>query len=180
MKIVFFFVGLVAVAVAVGRTQDASAVENKGPAWAAMLALVRERFPKVPQLSTAELAAWRSDAARPQPQLLDAREPAEFAVSHLPGAIRVAPEATAKVILAQIEPGRPVVVYCSVGYRSSRLAARLMEGGRPDVHNLEGSIFAWANEGRPLVTSDEKSAATRVHPFDAIFGKLLKPELRAP
>ena len=94
---------------AVGRAQDASAIENKGPTWAAMLALVRERFPQVSQLSTAELAAWRNDAARPQPVLLDAREPAEFAVSRLPGAVRVAPDATAKAILAQIEPGRPVV-----------------------------------------------------------------------
>jgi len=48
---------LVAVVVgAVGPAQGASAVEIKGPAWAAMLALVRARFPKVPQLSTAELA----------------------------------------------------------------------------------------------------------------------------
>lgn len=164
---------------AVGRAQDASAIENKGPTWAAMLALVRERFPQVSQLSTAELAAWRNDAARPQPVLLDAREPAEFAVSRLPGAVRVAPDTTAKAILARIEPGRPVVVYCSVGYRSSRLAARLTEGGRRDVHNLEGSIFAWANEGRPLVAGDEQSAK-QVHPFDAGFGKLLKPELRAP
>ena len=161
-------------------TLGVAAAESKEPAWVAMLALVRERFPKVPQLSTAELAAWRTDPARAQPLLLDAREPAEFAVSHLPGAIRVAPEATAKAILARIEPGRPVVVYCSVGYRSSRLAARLMEGGRPGVYNLEGSIFAWANEGRPLVSGDEQSGATRVHPFDATYGKLLKPELRAP
>ncbi len=155
------------------------APSNRSAGWDAMLALVRERFPKVPQVSTSELAAWRNNSVRPQPQLLDAREPAEFEVSHLPGAIRVAPDATAKAILAMIEPGRPVVVYCSVGYRSSRLAARLMEGGRSEVFNLEGSIFAWANEGRPLVTRDAKSAKW-VHPFDAIYGKLLKPELRAP
>jgi hypothetical protein len=66
-----------------------------------------------------------------------------------------------------------------VGYRSSRLAARLTEGGRRDVHNLKGSIFAWANEGRPLVAGDGQSAK-QVHPFDAFFWKLLKPELRAP
>ncbi len=47
------------------------------------------------------------------------------------------------------------------------------------MHNLKGSIFAWANEGRPLVAGDGQSAK-QVHPFDAFFWKLLKPELRAP
>lgn len=44
--------------------------------------------------------------------------------------------------------------------------------------NLEGSIFAWANEGRPLV--DDKGLATKVHPYDAKWGELLKPALRSP
>lgn len=57
VKTAGLIVCLVAVVVgADGRAQDASAIENRSPAWAAILALVRERFPKVPQLSTAELA----------------------------------------------------------------------------------------------------------------------------
>lgn len=152
---------------------------EKSVGWDAMLTLVRTRFPKVAQLSTAELDAWLQDPKRAKPQVLDAREPAEFAVSHLAGAIRVSPDATAKEILASVDAGRPIVVYCSVGYRSSRLAARLLEAGRKDVSNLEGSIFTWANEGRPLVAGAGK--ATRlVHPFDRVYGRLLKPECRAP
>ena len=153
--------------------------EEKNIGWDAMLALVRKRFPKVTQLSTAELDVWLKDPQRPKPHLLDAREPAEYAVSHLVGAVRVSPDATAKEILASLDSGRPIVVYCSVGYRSSRLATRLLENGRVSVSNLEGSIFTWANEKRPLVGVDGH-ATTLVHPFDSVFGRLLKPECRAP
>jgi 3-mercaptopyruvate sulfurtransferase SseA len=64
-----------------------------------------------------------------------------------------------------------------VGYRSSELATRLQRAGQTNVTNLEGSIFQWANEGRALEASGKP--ATRVHPYNEKFGRLLKPELRA-
>ncbi|MGL5018949.1 MAG: rhodanese-like domain-containing protein, partial [Luteolibacter sp.] len=120
---------------------------------------------------------WLADPARKPPQLLDAREPAEFAVSHLPGAIRVDPEAGAEQVLAKIDKTRPVVVYCSVGYRSSALARRLIKGGHAETMNLAGSIFKWANEGRPLVR--EGKPALKVHPYDDNYGSMLRKEFRA-
>ncbi len=144
---------------------------------AKMEATVRSQFPEVPQLGTAELAAWLKDKSREAPEILDVREPAEYAVSHLPGAIRVSPDAAAAEIVPKLKPGRAVVVYCSVGYRSSRLAQRLMKAGVAGVANLEGSIFAWANERRPL--EKEGRPASTVHPYNAIFGRMLKPEYRA-
>jgi rhodanese-related sulfurtransferase len=138
--------------------------------------LVRSRFGEVRQLPTKELAAWLNDTNRPPPQLLDIREPAEFAVSHLPGARRIDPGAKPAEILAKIATNRPVVVYCSVGYRSSGLARRLLNAGMTNVVNLEGSIFQWANEGRPLVKDD--GPAKRVHPYNERWGALLKPEIR--
>ena len=44
----------------------------------------------------------------------------------------------------------PIVVYCSVGYRSARVARWLGRQGFTNVRNLDGSLFAWANEGRPM------------------------------
>lgn len=83
-------------------------------------------------------------------------------------------------LLASLKPER-VVVYCSVGYRSSRFASRLMQEGvqLPDggLYNLEGSIFKWANEGRPLVCNDRP--VQEVHPYSWAWGKLLKSDLRA-
>lgn len=49
-------------------------------------------------------------------------------------------------------------------------------GERP-IYNLEGSIFKWVNENRPIIDSD--GAPTQfVHPYNAFFGKLLDPSHR--
>jgi rhodanese-related sulfurtransferase len=156
------------------RVWSASPEEEGMAKW---VATVRSKFPGVPQLRTVELAAWLADKKKPAPQLLDVREPNEFAVSHLPGAIHISPKATAAEVLPKLDPNRPTVTYCSVGYRSSQLAQRLIEAGAKNVSNLEGSIFAWANEGRPLEKSGQP--AKTVHPYNRIFGRLLKPEYRS-
>jgi rhodanese-related sulfurtransferase len=110
--------------------------------------------------------------------LLDVRTPKEFAVSHLPGAQLIAPDAKPEDVLAKLDRKRPVVVYCSVGYRSSKLAERLQAAGLAQVMNLEGSIFAWANEDRAL--EKDGQPATQVHPYNKRYGQMLKPERRAP
>jgi rhodanese-related sulfurtransferase len=153
-----------------------SATDGEG-GMAKMTALVRSKFPGVPQLRPAKLAAWLADKKKAAPQLLDVREPEEFAVSHLPGAINIRPDASGAEALAKIDPAKPMVLYCSVGYRSSQLAERLMKAGAKNVSNLEGSIFAWANEGRPL--EKDGQPAKVVHPYNRVFGRLLKPEYRS-
>ena len=140
---------------------------------------VRARFPEVRTISTAELAAWRADAGRVQPLVLDVREPAEFAVSHLAGSRSLPLAQAGPSAIADTPRDRPIVVYCSVGLRSAIAARALQRGGFTQVQNLEGSIFQWANEARPLVRSDGSPADT-VHPYDARWGRLLAPERRAP
>jgi hypothetical protein len=70
-----------------------------------------------------------------------------------------------------------IVVYCSVGYRSSVLARKLQDMGVTRVYNLEGSIFKWANEERPLVRNGD--TVQKVHPYDAYWGKLLETKYHA-
>jgi len=142
-----------------------------------MKQLVRRRFPQVAQLSTAELAEWLQTKSRTQPILLDVRTAEEFRVSHLRGAILVDPAATPADLVAVVRSGRPLITYCSVGYRSSAVAERLVKAGVPQVRNLEGSLFQWANEGRAL-ESDGKPAA-KVHPYNATYGKMLNEAKRA-
>jgi len=133
--------------------------------------LVRWRFPKLTQISTAELADWLSDPARVPPVLLDVRPPAEYAVSHLARARRVDPGAAAASVLGDLPPDQPIVVYCSAGYRSSILAQRLHAAGRKHVANFDGAIFKWANEGRPL---ERDGKLTReVHPYSLLIGRLM-------
>jgi rhodanese-related sulfurtransferase len=138
---------------------------------------IREKFPGVKQLSTEDLAAWQADAKRPPPVLVDVRAPEEYRVSHLAGAKNAPLGTRPEEALSGIAKDAPVVAYCSVGYRSSQFAQEAEKAGWTNVVNLEGSIFAWANEGRSLV--DDKGPAGKVHPYDAQWGKLLKPELRS-
>lgn len=134
---------------------------------------IRKRFPTVPQLSTAALAAWLSDTNRPQPLLVDARAPKEFAVSHLRGARNLA--TVASVQSAAPAPAPPVVVYCSVGYRSSALAAQLQRAGFTNVVNLEGSIFQWANEGRTLYRGT--NVVRDMHGYSRQWGEMLHADV---
>lgn len=141
-----------------------------------MIHKVSSEFSDVPQISTSDLAAWLADPARVHPQLLDVREPNEYAVSHLAGAIRVSPDATADQLSGKIDFSKPTVLYCSVGYRSSNLAHRLISGGVKKPMNLEGSIFKWSNEGRPLVS--DAGPTRSVHPYNRKFGRMLRTPIQ--
>ncbi len=144
--------------------------------WSTVLKDIRKRYPDVHQLSTDSLAAWLADDDRRQPLLIDAREPAEYEMSHLAGALQLDPETTDFRVFTDLDKNTPIVVYCSVGYRSSKIADMLSAEGFSNVSNLEGSIFTWANEGRPIVRKDEPVKA--VHPYNKIWGMLLKREYR--
>lgn len=137
--------------------------------WALVDQLIAD---DVPTISTVELAAALEEA--PTPLLLDVRTAEEFAVSHLPGAIHFPPGAP---IADEIRNAESVVAYCSVGVRSGIEAERLSRAGISDVKNLEGSIFRWAIEGRPLVNA--AGATDRVHPYDRGWGQLLPARLRS-
>ncbi len=137
--------------------------------------IIRLKFPGVIQLQPLDLAAWLADPQRPTPLLLDVRRPEEYAVSHLPGALLVEPEIDAQTLITQLDSNRPVVVYCSVGYRSSALAQRLRQQGFTHVYNLEGSLFAWANERGPIECDGQPT--TNVHPYSLKYRRLLKPPI---
>ena len=141
--------------------------------WAKTLDLVRETFPDVPQLSTQRLADLLGEGA--QVVLLDARTNKEFRISHLRGAVQANDLQSATRVLNKGSEDRTIVVYCSVGYRSSGLAEQLRTHGVKNVFNLEGSIFKWANEGRPVYRRSER--VQEVHPFDEDWGELLDKSL---
>lgn len=111
--------------------------------------------------------------------LLDIREPDEFAVSHIEGAKRIDPAISADDLVSALPADvsdTTIYVYCSVGRRSSDLAARtkdvLIGAGATDVLNLEGGIFAWHNEKRPLVNAN--GATDYVHPYDEFWKRWVK------
>jgi rhodanese-related sulfurtransferase len=144
---------------------------------AAVKKLVRTRFADVPHVTTSQLAAWLADTQRTTPLLLDVRSVEEYAVSHLPEARHIDPDSTADDVMDKLPKDRPWVLYCSVGYRSSHLAQRLMSAGATEVANLDGAIFSWVREGRAL---ESDGPHILVHPYSRIAAKLLRPEHRAP
>ena len=154
-----------------------SCQESPSSDWPEVKKWVRSEFPEVEQVSTTELKERLDTADRFEPVLLDVRGEEEYAVSHLPGAIRVEPGGEIPRVLETLDRDAPIVAYCSVGYRSSQLVERLKKEGFTDVKNLEGSIFEWANNGFPL-ERDGKSVK-EVHPFDEEWGRLLDPALRS-
>ncbi|WP_263835476.1 rhodanese-like domain-containing protein [Salinibacter sp.] len=145
--------------------------------WRAVDHMIAAEYPDVTALTTDSLAARLADDTSPTPVLLDARSPDEYAVSHLPGARRVRPSADAYPALDTLASDTPILVYCSVGYRSAGVVQALQTQGFSEVYNLKGSIFRWANEGRPVVRNGEPVSA--VHPYDASWGQLLTDSLRA-
>ena len=55
----------------------------------------------------------------------------------------------------------------------------LSRAGFENTVNVRGSIFAWANEDRPLEKPDG-SKAEKVHPFNEFWGRLLEEDRRHP
>jgi rhodanese-related sulfurtransferase len=148
--------------------------DRRGVAWA--VAFVRRRFRDVPHLSIESLASWLGDARRDSPQLLDVRSREEFGISHLPGAIQIDYRTPLSAGLESLDARRPVVVYCSAGYRSSMVARELLRAGFAKVCNLEGGIFAWANAGLPI--ERDGRPANAVHPCLRLFSRMVKPRIR--
>lgn len=138
------------------------------------------RFSDVDHVSPQQVQQWL-DSPGEDVLLLDARTAAEYEVSHLRGALHVSPDASAQEVVAAVAGGVPedrrIVTYCSLGVRSAKMARRLKEAGYTNVHNMNGAIFQWANEGRPVYRGDER--VDKVHPYNSRWGEYLKPELRA-
>jgi rhodanese-related sulfurtransferase len=165
LAFVFLFLGAV------------SCRRGSGRDWESVKSWVRADFPEAPQISVEELERELEANKGVKPVLLDVREEREYAVSHLPGAIRVEPGTETPELLEGLDRATPIVAYCSVGYRSSQLVERLREQGFTNVSNLEGSIFEWANRGYPVERDGQE--VHEVHPFDEEWGRLLDPSLRA-
>ncbi|MBD2502227.1 rhodanese-like domain-containing protein [Anabaena azotica] len=139
--------------------------------------LISQKFGNINQITTAEFADWLLDGTKPQPLILDARSQVEYNISHIKAAVPIDPIAPDFTALLSSNNNKPIVVYCSVGYRSAKITQQLQNQGFSQVFNLSGGIFQWANEERPIF-KDDTSPASFVHPYDAMWGNLLKAKYR--
>lgn len=109
--------------------------------WSALFKPVRNLMPN-------QARAFMADKSAAEYQLLDVRQPGEYEQGHLAEA-RLIPIKELPERLAELDPDKPVLVYCAVGGRS-RAAAQYLNGqGYNEVYNLSGGIKAW--HGRQAV-----------------------------
>jgi sulfur dioxygenase len=90
-------------------------------------------------------------ARRDDIQLVDVREPAEFAdaLGHLQGA-RSIPLAELGARIGELDAQRPVVAICRSGARSAQATVLLRKAGLDKVANLAGGMLRWRAEGLPV------------------------------
>ncbi|MEK7951035.1 rhodanese-like domain-containing protein [Luteolibacter soli] len=85
-------------------------------------------------------------------QILDVRTPDEWKEGHLEKAklVTLSKEGFVEKAKAELDPKKPVLVYCKSGGRSAKAAKQLREAGFT-VYDLDGGITAWQKAGKPVV-----------------------------
>ncbi|WP_088323714.1 rhodanese-like domain-containing protein [Polaribacter tangerinus] len=129
---------------------------------------------KVPYIDVKNLAKSAANIV-----ILDAREEKEYRVSHIKNAIHVGFENfNLKNTVSKLPPNykTKIVVYCSLGIRSEKIAYELIQAGFTNVYNLYGGIFEWKNNNLKVIDSTGNSTE-KIHAFDKNWGEwLLKGE----
>ena len=132
-----------------------------------VLAYLRRQFPNTPTMNTSDFSEIIKD--NDNILILDCRRPDEHEISKIPGAKNVhfrCSDEELKETLKEVDDKTQIISYCSLGYRSAIITDRIREQIQNDssiqatsdnVYNLEGSIFKWANENRPLIDSNDQS-----------------------
>ena len=138
---------------------------------------IAERFADVPFIAGGALASWLADRTRTAARRRR-RPVAEGARrQHDPRRHRRRQRRSRPQAVATLDPAAPIVVYCAGGLRSAKAARVLIEAGHTDVRNLEGGIFAWANDDRPLACGGRPTRYA--HPCDDKWGALLARDRHA-
>ncbi len=104
----------------------------------------------IPQIGPRELRSWQTDPTRPQPALIDVREPWEFEYCRIEGSLLI-PLGELAARVDEIPHDRPLVIVCHHGNRSGYATALLQRAGFGDVFNLAGGVELWASEVEPTM-----------------------------
>lgn len=84
-------------------------------------------------------------------QLIDVRQPAEYAFAKIEGA-KLIPLGEIIERMDEIDPNRETIVQCKAGGRSATAIQALQRAGfQGELKNLRGGITAWSNDVDPKV-----------------------------
>jgi adenylyltransferase/sulfurtransferase len=98
------------------------------------------------EISVTELKALM-DAGQ-APTIVDVREPHEFEICRIPGAILI-PLRELPSRVAELDPARDLILQCRSGTRSANATAWLRQQGFARARNLTGGILAWIDQVDP-------------------------------
>lgn len=124
----------------------------------------------VPVIGVQELRAIQEEVL-----IFDAREREEFEISHIEGARYLGYKQFEESALMDLPKDQKIVLYCSIGYRSEKVAEKLKALGFEQVYNLYGSIFEWVNAGFPIVGPDGQQSK-QLHTYNAKWSKWVDPQ----
>ncbi len=104
--------------------------------------LFREKIESISSERAKEIVSSRQ---LDQFQLLDVRQPGEYAKGHLPGALLI-PLGELAERSAELDQDKKVIVYCRSGVRSKTACQILTRLGLDKVFNMEGGIASYRGE----------------------------------
>jgi rhodanese-related sulfurtransferase len=86
-------------------------------------------------------------------QVIDSREPWEWAEGHVPGALNI-PHMATLPRNADLARDKPIIFICKSGSRSAVAAEFASSVGLTDLFNVEGGTMDWIKAGYEVETED--------------------------
>ena len=171
-----FYIGFIVLVFAMTTTHS-FARNNTG---STPLAKIHQKIIKdIPDMSHISRADLATQLGSNEILLLDTRPAKEYNISHISGALQVDPNISPKMFhirFGEALKNKKVIVYCSVGRRSSILGSKLqstaLSAGATSIQNMEGGLFGWHNDNRPLVNASGNTSG--IHPYNVFWGRLIE------
>lgn len=107
------------------------------------LDLINESKSRIREISAADAVA------KPEAGVIyfDCREPNEYALGHIPGAVFIPRGNLETKIEAAIPRDKKVLIYCASGNRSALAADTMQQMGYTDVASMSGGFRGWVDAG---------------------------------
>jgi len=105
--------------------------------------LINEAKAKIREVSAADAVA------HPEPGTVyfDCREPNEYALAHIPGAVFLPRGNIETKIEGVLERDRKILIYCASGNRSALAADTMQQMGYTDVASMAEGFKGWVDAG---------------------------------
>jgi rhodanese-related sulfurtransferase len=93
----------------------------------------------------------RIEKSENPPLLLDVRTQSEYDRAHLKNSILISHNNKSEIDkFTEENKEKEIIIYCSIGYRSRKVAEYAAEKGHPYIKNVVGGIWDWIDKEYPV------------------------------